>query len=52
MSLCEVLVLYRGMRSIPRDFHLTKDNWLKERYPSAYVVLEERIAKTNQIADA
>ncbi|MGE7923363.1 competence protein CoiA [Viridibacillus arvi] len=26
-------------------------NWLKEQYPNAYVVLEERITKTNQIAD-
>ncbi|MCS1393275.1 competence protein CoiA family protein [Lysinibacillus boronitolerans] len=26
-------------------------NWLKEKYPNAYVALEERIAKTNQIAD-
>lgn len=26
-------------------------HWLKEKYPNAYVALEERIAKTNQIAD-
>lgn len=26
-------------------------NWLKEKYPNAYVALEERIAETNQIAD-
>lgn len=26
-------------------------NWLKEQYPNAYVALEERITKTNQIAD-
>lgn len=26
-------------------------NWLKEKYPNAYVALEERIAKINQIAD-
>lgn len=26
-------------------------NWLKEKYPNAYVALEERIIKTNQIAD-
>lgn len=26
-------------------------NWLKEKYPNAYVALEERITKTNQIAD-
>lgn len=26
-------------------------NWLKEQYPNAYVALEERIKKTNQIAD-
>lgn len=26
-------------------------HWLKEKYPNAYVALEERIVKTNQIAD-
>lgn len=26
-------------------------NWLKEKYPNTYVALEERITKTNQIAD-
>lgn len=26
-------------------------NWLKDKYPNAYIALEERIAKTNQIAD-
>jgi len=26
-------------------------NWIKEKYPNAYVALEERITKTNQIAD-
>ncbi|WP_400243208.1 competence protein CoiA family protein [Niallia sp. JL1B1071] len=26
-------------------------NWLKEKYPNAYVALEKRISKTNQIAD-
>lgn len=26
-------------------------HWLKKKYPNAYVALEERIAKTNQIAD-
>ena len=26
-------------------------NWVKEKYPNAYVALEERIIKTNQIAD-
>ncbi|MFF5995182.1 competence protein CoiA family protein [Lysinibacillus sp. KU-BSD001] len=26
-------------------------NWLKKQYPNAYVALEERITKTNQIAD-